>query len=318
MARVTKTLTPVRGRRYRVTRLDACGNPVYGDNGQAITSGVITATFSAQTTETDEINIRNSSGEICLFEASVVSLEGFTAEIQFCGMDPDVFNMLTGMPVDYDINGRAVGVIVDTGVSLEDFSFGLEIWTGLKSDEACGEVGSVEYGYILVPFMKGGRLADFTVENNAINFTVADSNSRKGGSWGKGPHCVVENAGSTAGPLLTALTSTQVMVITRTNVAPPAAAEGGRPLLDLGWTELTTLTPVVTPGDLEVDFTISGSLAADEGVYYDFGDDTWDYIEGPGTGAVTHEYAVPGTYTVTALAGGCAPVSEEITVTEGS
>lgn len=318
MARVTKTLTPVRGRRYRVTRLDACGNPVYGDNGQVVTKGVITAAFSSVTSETDEIRIVNSGGESCVYEPAITNLEGFTGEIQFCGMDPDMFNMLTGMPVIYDISGAAVGIAVDVGVSLEDFSFGLEIWTGLSSDDACGEVGEVEYGYILVPFMKGGRLGDFTVENNAINFTVADAASRKGGSWGKGPYNVVENAGSIAGPLLSSLTSTQVLVITRTNVAPPAAADGGRPLLDLGWTTLTDLEAVAD--DLEVDFEVTPSVvnvpATGNGVWYEFGDDTWDYVENA-DGSTTHVYAEPGTYTVTATANGTV-VTTEVTVTEGS
>jgi hypothetical protein len=316
MPRVTKTLTPVRGRRYRVTRLDSCGNPVFGDNGQVVTSGVISAAFTATTSETDEIRVTNSGGETCVFEPSVTSLEGFSSEIQFCGMDPDMFEMMTGMPVIYDVDGAAVGVAVDVGVSLEDFAFGLEIWTGVASDDACGEVGEVQYGYILTPYMKGGHLADFTIENGAINFTIADATSRKGGSWGVGPYCVVENPADTAGPLITALTNTQVMVIMLTNVAPPAAAVGGRPLLDLGWTELVSVTG--TPDDLDVDVVVSPSIVDGEGVYYDFGDGTWDYIEGPGTGATTHTYEAAGTYTITAIVGGCATVEDEVVVTAGS
>jgi hypothetical protein len=319
--RQTKVLTPVRGRRYRVTRLDACGNPVYGENGQVVTKGVVSAAFTANTSEADEIRVTNSAGETCVLEPSTTSLEGFTGEIQLCGMDPDMFEIMTGMPVEYDHLGVAVGVRVDVGVDLTAFAFALEIWTGLASDDACGEIGEVEYGYILLPFMKGGRLSDFTVENGAINFTVADATSRRGGSWGKGPYCVVPNlpeggGDATPGPLLTALTSTQVMLLRRTNVAPPAATVGGHPLLDLGWTELATVT--ATPDDLDVDVDVSPSLLAGEGVYYDFGDDTWDYVEGPGDGAVTHTYDEPGEYTITAQAGGCEPVTTTVTVTEGS
>jgi hypothetical protein len=314
--RVTKTLTPVRGRRYRVTRLDACGNPVYGENGQVVTKGVISAAFTSVTTETEEIRVQNSGGETCVLEPAVVSLEGFTGEIQFCGMDPDMFEIMTGMPVVYDIDGAAVGIAVDVGVDLTAFSFALEIWTGLASDDACGEVGETEYGYVLTPFMKGGRLSDFTVENGAINFTIADATSRRGGSWGKGPHCVVVNTGDVPGPLLVDLTSTQVMVLMRTKVAPPADAVGGRPLQDLDWTELVSVT--ATPDNLDIDVVVSPAILSGEGVYYDFGDDTWDYVDGPGTGDVTHTYAEAGTYTVTAIVGGCAVVSDEVTVTEGS
>jgi len=301
MARVTKTLTPVRGRRYRVTRLDACGNPVYGDNAQVVTSGVVTASFTALTSETDEIRVVNSSGDTCVLEPSVVSTEGYSAEIQFCGMDPDMFEIMTGMPVIYDIDGAAVGIAVDVGVDMSTFSFALEVWTGVASDEACGEVGEVNYGYILLPYMKGGRLSDFTVENGAINFTIADATSRKGGSWGKGPYDVVVNSGSVPGPLLSALTSTQVLVLMLTKVAPPAAAVGGRPLLDPANPTLSSVTGVVTGSS--VDFTTAPAIPAGQGVYYEFGDGTWDYVVDV-NGDTTHVYDDPGTYTVRASANG--------------
>lgn len=314
MARVTKTLTPVRGRRYRITRLDACGVPVYGDDGQVTTKGVVTAAFTAVSSATDEIRVTNSGGETCVFESSITSLEGYTAEIAVCGMDPDMFEMMTGMPVIYDIDGIAVGVAIDVAVSLEDFAFGLEIWTGLASDDACGEVGEIEYGYILLPYMKGGSIGDFTVENNAINFTIGNATSRKGGSWGKGPYNVVVNEGDVAGPLLVALTSTQVMALLRTKVAPPAAAEGGRPLLDPSWPTLVSVTG--TPDDLEVDFVVSPTISSSQGVWYDFGDDTWDFIS-DAPGSTTHTYAEAGTYTVTATANGTV-VTTTVTVSEGS
>lgn len=314
MPRVTKTLTPVRGRRYRFTREDACGNPVYGDNGQVVTKGVITATFTSTTSETDEIRVVNSGGETCIYEPAITNLEGFSVDINVCGMDPDMFNMLTGAPVYTDVDGVIVGNFFDIDVNLEDFAAGLEIWTGLASGDACGEVGEVEYGYVALPFLKGGRLADFTIENGAINFTITGMTTRRGGSWGKGPYNVVVNAGDVAGPLLEAFTSTAVMLAIRTKVAPPQFYEGGRPLLDPAWTTLTDVDGVAT--DLEVDFEVTPSVVSGEGVWYDFGDDTWDYVTTNG-GDTTHEYLEPGTYTVTASANGTV-VTTTVVVTEGS
>jgi len=298
-----------------VTREDSCGNPVYGDNGQVVTKGVVTATFTSVTTATNEIRVTNSGGESCLYEPSIVSLEGFTAEIVFCGMDPDMFEMLTGMPVIYDIAGIAVGIAVDVGVSLENFAFGLEVWTGLASDDACGEVGGIEYGYIVLSFMKGGRLADFSVANGEINFTVADASARRGGSWGKGPYNVVVNTGDVAGPLLNAIASTQIMIVMRTKVAPPAAYVGGRPLLSRSWVTLATLNAVVT--GFNVAFDVSPSILAGQGVYYDFGDDTWDYVT-TGGGDTTHGYAAPGTYIVTATSGGGVVRTTTVIILPGS
>lgn len=314
MARVTKTMTPVRGRRYRITRLDSCGNPVFGDDGQAVTKGVVTAAFTATTNSADDIQVVNSGGENCVFEPGVTSLEGFSAEIEFCGMDPDVFEIMTGMPVIYDIDGAAVGVAVDVGVDLESFAFSLEIWTGLKAEDACGQVGDIDYGYILVPYMKGGHLSDFTVENGAIDFTISDATSRTGGAWGKGPYNVVVNEGDVAGPLLVSLTSTQVLVLMLTKVEPPAAAVGGRPLLDPSDTTLTALAATIV--DLEADFTVTPSISSGEGVWYEFGDDTWDFVTTV-PGSTTHTYAAAGTYIATASANGIV-VSHTVVVTEGS
>ncbi len=313
--RVTKTMRNIRGRRYRITREDSCGTPVYGDNGQAVTTGVITATFTANSNTRDALQVFNSNGDLCIDEPAIVNLSGYTVEVAFCGMSPDVFEMMTGMPVKYDAFGAAVGIKVDIGVDLESFAFGLEIWTGLATDDACGQVGEVSYGYILLPFLKGGRLSDFTVQNGEINFTISDATTRKGGSWGKGPYNVEVNPGPVAGPLLEAITSTEVMLIQLTNVAPPEDTDGnGRPLLNPTWTELTDLD--ATPDDLEVAFDITPAIGVGEGAYYDFGDGTWDWVTTAG-GDTTHTYAEAGTYTATASVNGVV-VEVEVTVTDGS
>jgi hypothetical protein len=53
----TKCLSLVKGRRIRVTRLDNCGRPVYGDDSQVVSKGFISVGFTANTTESDEINV---------------------------------------------------------------------------------------------------------------------------------------------------------------------------------------------------------------------------------------------------------------------
>lgn len=312
-SRVTKPASWVRGRRYRITRLDECGNPVYGDNGQIVVDGVVTATYSANTNDTDEIRVTNSNGDTCLLEPAETSLESYTLEIEFCGLNPDVFNMLTGMPVDYDASGAAVGLRVDVGVSLESFAFALEVWTGVAGDDACGEVGTVNYGYLLADFVKGGHLSDFEVQNDAINFTVSDATTRSGGSWGVGPYNVIADADDNPGKLLSPMTKTEQLLLTKTTVAPPAAFDEARPLLNPSWTALTTITAV--PTDLDVDFSVSPSVTTG-GVYYEFGDGTWDYVT-EDNGDTTHTYAEAGTYTATASHNGVV-VTTSVTVTEGS
>ena len=57
----TKCLSLVKGRRIRLTRLDGCGRPVYGDCSTAVSKGFISVAFTANTTESDEINVTNAA-----------------------------------------------------------------------------------------------------------------------------------------------------------------------------------------------------------------------------------------------------------------
>lgn len=301
--RNTKRMSPLKGKRVRVTRLDECGRPVYGDDAQVVTSGFITTTFTANTSETDEIRIVNANGDTCLLEPSQQSIEGYSLEIQFCDVDPDLFNMMTGVSVLFDADGTAVGFEQDTAIDMSSFGFAFELWTGIKTDEGCGEVGEVPYGYMLLPFLKGGVIADFTVENGALNFTVTGATTRKGNGWGVGPYDVQKDELGNANKLLQAVSQSASFRFMETFVAPPASVPGSRPALDPDWTTLTSVTAITTPASLEVDFEVAPNIVLGEGVWYDFGDGTWDYVE-DNDGDTTHTYASAGTYTVRASANG--------------
>lgn len=311
--RVTKKLPLVQGTRYRITRLDECGVPLYGDNAQVVTKGLVSVALTVVTNDTDAITVTNSNGEICLNIPAKSQFDSVSAEIVLCGLDPDFFNMATGMPVYTDIDGTVVGNIMDSDVDLGSFAYALEVWTGLGGDDTCGEVGDKEYGYLLLKYMQGGRLSDFTIENAAINFGISDSSSKKGGKWGKGPYPVVVNAGDTAGPLLQALTASQPLLAILTKVAPPAAVGEARPVLNPAWATLTGIDADANDGDMAVDFSVTPTLVSSQGIYYDFGDDSFEYVS-TGNGDYTHTFLEAGTFTVTATANGQDVVSVEVTV----
>lgn len=296
-SRVTKTLPPVGGKRYRITRLDECGNIVYGDNASVVTESSITTTYKIVTNDKAEVKVVNDQGNICLLVPAESRIAAVEVTTQFCGMNPDMFSIMTGLTIDYDVNGVAVGVRADTTADIAYFA--LEQWTGLVDAEACGQVGVKDYGYILLPFLGGGRISDVTVAVGAVNFTLTGATSRNGGSWGVGPYDVMVGAGSLAGRLLVPMKPTQPWLVTRTNVAPPAATDGGRPVLDPTAVALTTLTAATTAGSYLVTFTVAASPASGVGVYIDFGDGTYDYLIAP-LSTITHTYDStdgPATYT---------------------
>lgn len=186
---VTQCLSLVKGRRIRVTRLDSCGRPVYGDSSSVVSKGFISVAFTANTTESDEISVTNAAGEVCVYEASVTSLSGYGVEIQFCNVDPELFALITGQNVVTGFGTTVVGFDVDTKVALSNSNFALELWAGSPTGDACATQGSTgQYGYLLLPFLRGGILGDFTVENGAVTFTITGANTKEGNAWGTGPY----------------------------------------------------------------------------------------------------------------------------------
>ena len=302
MAHTTKCLSLVKGRRIRVTALDSCGRPIYGDCSQVTSKGFISVAFTANTTDSDEISVTNAAGEVCVFEAAVTSLTGYGIEISFCEVDPELFALVTGQPVVTAADGSTViGFDVDTKIGLENSNFALELWAGSPTGDACATEGAQgNYGYLLLPFLKGGILGDFTVENGAVTFTLTGANTSEGNSWGVGPYDVMlDNAGTPApGPMVTPVSTTTALRTMIVDVAPPEAACGCRPVLDPTATAITAVAGTVTDDTASCTTT----PAATSSVWYDFGDGTWDYIAAPG--ATSHTYAAPGTYTVKASTNG--------------
>lgn len=302
----TKCLSLVKGRRIRVTKLDGCGRPVFGECSQAVSKGFISVAFTANTLDTDEINVTNAAGERCVYEPAETSLTGYTLEIQFCEVDPELFALVTGQPVTYDASGDNVnGFDIDTQTSLTAGGFALELWAGAANTDACATEGAQgSFGYLLVPFLKGGIVGDFTVENGAVTFTLTGASTRDGNSWGVGPYTDImldDSVTPVPGPMTSPVSSTTALRTMIVDVAPPTAVCGCRPLMDPSVEPLESISGVAT--GMTVAFTpVPDDLAAS--VWYDFGDGTWDYLAPGALGATSHTYATPGTYTVRATSNG--------------
>lgn len=308
----TRKISLLRGRRLRLTRLDSCGRPVYGDGSSATSKGFISISFTANTAESDEILVQNASGERCVFEPAETSLTGYGLEMEFCEVDPDLFALVTGQEVVLDADGNSTGFDVDTDVDLSAMAFALELWMGAGSGDgdSCSTGGEGNFGYLLLPFLRGGIVGDFTVENGAITFTLTGANTRDGNAWGVGPYSDIQMSGGSPSAMLTAVKPTTALRLIQTGVAPPEVVSGTRPLLDSALPDLTDVAAVES--GLSVDLTVTPEATGS--VWYDFGDGEWDYVAAPGEGS--HTYETPGTYTVRASQNGTW-VSTSVTVPFG-
>lgn len=287
----------VRGRMMRVTRLDACGNPVEGDNSVVTSKGYTTIGYTANNDEGEEISVPNANNERCIYVPAEPSLLGYGLEITFCNVDPDAFALLTGQRTLVNANGDVVGFTADTAVKASDVRFAIEVWAGTPPGAGCDGSGGVSYGYILLPFVQGGVLGDFTIENAEITFTVTGAVTLDGNRWGTGLYNAFLDGTGEPTLLEDPLSPTEHLALLNTEMAPPVAHCGARPYLSPSAAALTSVT--ATPDDLDVTF--APTPAGSDPWWVDFGDGTWDYAEDGSN--ITHTYDAAGTYSYIAYRG---------------
>lgn len=305
---VTRCQTYIGGRVARITRLDGCGRPVYGPDSVVTTKGVISVGYTANIDEGEEINEPNFAGERCAYQPARQQFLGYTVEVSFCEVDPDVFAMMTGQEVSTDWNGDVNGFGMDTAIDTSQTAFALEVWMGAPATTGCADEGAQgNFGYVLLPFLQGGVLGDFTIENGAVTFTISGAATLDGNGWGVGPYDVTVGPGGVPSPLSSPLSPTKHLELINVGIAPPEAQCGARPLLDPDADPLVDVTTDDT--FLEVEFT--PDPAGSDPWWIDFGDGLWDYSEDGGS--ITHEYENAGTYTYTAFRND-STVTGEITV----
>ena len=211
----------VGGSAMRVTRTDGCGRPVYGDCSQVVSDGFVSVGVTANIEEGDEISVQNANGKVCVRQTPCPQLTGYTLEIAFCEVDPDLFALITSQAQVFDSEGNGVGFRVNTAVSGCDSGFALEVWSNVPG-VACSEDATSEgtFGYTLFPFLQGGVFGDFTIENDAVSFTITGATTKSGSAWGTGPYDVVLD-GAAASPLLEPIGTDDHLHVQLTELAPP-------------------------------------------------------------------------------------------------
>src|SRR5690349_1269814 len=120
----------VQGHRMRVTKLDACGRPIYGQDTSVTTEGFVSVATTANTSESDEINVQNAGGKSCVYQPPKTTFTGYGLEIVVCEVDPDMFSLMTNQAPYEDYDGNVIGFAMETGVEASNYA--LEIWSGVS------------------------------------------------------------------------------------------------------------------------------------------------------------------------------------------
>ena len=222
-----QTSSSIRGKALRITRLDACGNIAYGEKASLVTDGFITINFAAEREDGEETNQKNANGKLCIVDKAPAQLKRVTAEMEFCGVNPELASMITGQPVILNAAGDAVGVPI--GDTIEAF-FALEVWADIPG-AACGIQGARPYFYYCIPFMGAGVFGDFTIEESAATFSMT-AESKAPNGWGNGPYDVDLDEEGNPAPLFQPIKSSDHLWPQRVYVAPPEVTEGAVELVD--------------------------------------------------------------------------------------
>jgi hypothetical protein len=211
---------PLQGDTMRVTRLDECGNPEYGDCAFAVSDGFISITLTPNVEDGERFLARNAAGRAIINQRAAPALNWYDVTMVFQEVDFELFTIITGLLPYMDDANHVIGFPV-TEEHYATANFALEAWMGNAEEECLPGDPYPFFGYNLLPWVVEGALSeDLVITNDLITFTVA-GRTRKGTPWGVGPYDVVRNATNHPHHLFTPIPTDTHDLQIWTQLAPP-------------------------------------------------------------------------------------------------
>jgi len=224
---VATCVSYLQGLVIRATKLDVCGAPVAGACSTVVSKGFISMEIEADETSGNEISPTLANGERCYYYLSPKLLNGIKVNIEFCQVDPELINLLTGSPLVVDDTSptpQSIGFTTDSA-SYGVANVALELWMNVAGGGCLGTAGR-KWGYYLLPWLYQGTVGKPTVENDAVNFTVNEAITKDGNQWGVGPYNIQNTSLGVPSPLFTALSTTAHDLLMPVDLAPPTPVCG--------------------------------------------------------------------------------------------
>lgn len=216
----------IQGLVMRATKLNTCGAPVGGASGQVVSKGFVSVELKLDEDKGSAIAPVLADGTRLYYYTTPKNLNKITVSAEFCQVDPDLFNLITGAPLVLDdaVSPKSIGFTTDSA-SYATANFALEIWTNL-SDGGCTQANGRKWGYYLLPWVALGSVDRPKIENNALNFGLADAITKSGNAWGTGPYNIQLSKTGVASPLFSPLSTTAHDLLMTTNLTPPTPVCG--------------------------------------------------------------------------------------------
>lgn len=216
----TNCFGSIKGKVMRVVRLNECGVPVVGAKSVVTSDGFIKVDLSPEYEDGEEFAVKNAWGDLCINEEDAPRLKNLGAGIDFCKVDPDLYEIVTGARLLLE-STSAVGYVLNEDPP--DGRFSLEVWSKVPGLGGCAG-GTASWVYWLLPNLGNGRVGDVTVENGPVTFTLTGTS--KGAAAGAWTQSEPFGAGTAYLPGTEVLVAGDHFATNITTDAPPAAACG--------------------------------------------------------------------------------------------
>lgn len=194
--------TPLKAEVIRLTRLDICGNPVFGSgSAQLVSDGFTSVQNSPNYEDGQRFLQRKANGDACVNEIDDPLFNWLDQTVMFCTLDPDAIVIGTGADlVTTDIEGTPTATGAQWSKGLVRARFSMELWSRAAGNLACDPEGNAQYFYWAFPHVGGARLQQFTQQNDVFEFgwqgQTKDSSPlwdigdpwMAGGTWGEQKH----------------------------------------------------------------------------------------------------------------------------------
>ncbi|MET7814211.1 hypothetical protein ABZT26_25610 [Streptomyces sp. NPDC005395] len=236
--------TVVEGDRIRITRIDSCGRPVYGDCNSVVTDGIVSIKFTPEVQEGEEKTQTNFAGRNCVSRAGCDTVKWWTVEMVWCNINFAAFSFMNPTyRIRRDADGDPYGFYVSNKVDCSS-GYAVEVWAQVEgaSDACSGEESQGQWIYVPIPWVAGATPSEITIGGeDSVTFT-STGKTRSGNRWGKGPYDV-EFIDGRPSPLGEAIDPEEPMGWILTTLQPPE--------MDCGCQEVPR--PVPDPAGLTVE-----------------------------------------------------------------
>lgn len=176
-------ISPIQGTRFRIIRLDECGAPVTGAGSLIVDDGFVEVQISPQYEDGTQYQLRQANGVFCVNRRGNDQFTRDEVNIRFCAINPDAVAITTGQ--DLIVTGSPA---TGTGFWVKEGDiaarWGLEVW---QADSDTCTADEPRTAYWAWPHLAAGRLGDFTIQDDVIEWRITARTEKANTLWGAGP-----------------------------------------------------------------------------------------------------------------------------------